>query len=253
MLKIDVNVDMGESFGRYVLGNDEELMKYISSANVATCFHAGDPLVMEQTIKWAKEYDVAVGAHLGLPDKQGFGRREMDLTADELRSDTLYQLGAIDGVLKVYGMKMQHVKPHDILYRMVSENEKYIDTFLQTVKDYNPDLFIMLPPNTPAFERGKEMGLKMVGEALIDLSYDEEGNWVIERTKKARSPEEVAERAVTVARDKKIATIGGKMIDIDALTVCIHGDAPNAVDEAKVVKEILEKNDIEIANLFEIA
>ena len=111
----------------------------------------------------------------------------------------------------------------------------------------------MLPPNTPAFERGKEMGLKMVGEALIDLSYDEEGNWVIERTKKARSPEEVAERAVTVARDKKIATIGGKMIDIDALTVCIHGDAPNAVDEAKVVKEILEKNDIEIANLFEIA
>ena len=141
MLKIDVNVDMGESFGRYVLGNDEELMKYISSANVATCFHAGDPLVMEQTIKWAKEYDVAVGAHLGLPDKQGFGRREMDLTADELRSDTLYQLGAIDGVLKVYGMKMQHVKPHGILYRMVSENEKYIDTFLQTVKDYNPDLF----------------------------------------------------------------------------------------------------------------
>ncbi|HIU26458.1 MAG TPA: LamB/YcsF family protein [Candidatus Copromorpha excrementigallinarum] len=252
-MKIDVNVDMGESFGRYVLGNDEELMKYISSANVATCFHAGDPLVMEQTIKWAKEYDVAVGAHLGLPDKQGFGRREMDLTADELRSDTLYQLGAIDGVLKVYGMKMQHVKPHGILYRMVSENEKYIDTFLQTVKDYNPDLFIMLPPNTPAFERGKEMGLKMVGEALIDLSYDEEGNWVIERTKKARSPEEVAERAVTVARDKKIATIGGKMIDIDALTVCIHGDAPNAVDEAKVVKEILEKNDIEIANLFEIA
>lgn len=252
MLKIDVNVDMGESFGRYVLGNDEELMKYISSANVATCFHAGDPLVMEQTVKWAKEYDVAVGAHLGLPDKQGFGRREMDITAEELRSDTLYQLGAIDGVLKVYGMKMQHVKPHGILYRMVSENEKYIDTFLQTIKDYDPGLFIMLPPNTPAFERGKGMGLKMVGEALIDLSYDEEGNWVIERTKKARSPEEVAERAVTVARDKKIATIGGNMIDIDAVTVCIHGDAPNAVDEARVVKEVLEKNDIEIANLFEI-
>lgn len=252
MLKIDVNVDMGESFGRYVLGNDEELMKYISSANVATCFHAGDPLVMEQTVKWAKEYDVAVGAHLGLPDKQGFGRREMDITAEELRSDTLYQLGAIDGVLKVYGMKMQHVKPHGILYRMVSENEKYIDAFLQAIKDYDPGLFIMLPPNTPAFERGKEMGLKMVGEALIDLSYDEEGNWVIERTKKARSPEEVAERAVTVARDKKIATIGGSMIDIDAVTVCIHGDAPNAVDEARVVKEVLEKNDIEIANLFEI-
>ena len=97
MRKIDVNVDMGESFGRYTLGNDEELMKYISSANVATCFHAGDPLVMEQTIKWAKQYDVAVGAHIGLPDKQGFGRRQMDLTAEELRADTLFQIAAIDG------------------------------------------------------------------------------------------------------------------------------------------------------------
>ena len=253
MLKIYVNVDMGESFGRYVLGNDEELMKYITSANVATCFHAGDPSVMEQTIKWAKQYNVAVGAHLGLPDKQGFGRRQMDLTPQELRADTLYQLGAIDGVLKVYGMKMQHVKPHGILYRMVSENEKYIDAFLEAVKDYDPELFIMLPPSTPAFAKGKEMGLKMVGEALIDLSYDEEGNWVIERTKKARSAQEVAERALTVARDKKIATIGGKMIDIDAITVCIHGDAPNAVEEAMVVKEVLEKNGVSIANLFEIA
>lgn len=252
MAKIDINVDMGESFGRYVLGNDEELMKYITSANIATCFHAGDPRVMEQTIAWAKQYGVAVGAHLGLPDKQGFGRRQMDITPEELRADTLYQIAAIDGVARLYGLTLQHVKAHGILYRMVSENEKYIDTFLETVKEYNPDLFIMLPPNTPAFERGKEMGLKMVGEALIDLSYDDEGNWVIERTKKARSAEEVAERAVTVALNKQIATVSGKMIDIDACTVCIHGDAPNAVEEAMVVKKTLEENGIETANLFEI-
>ena len=252
MRKIDVNVDMGESFGRYTLGNDEELMKYISSANVATCFHAGDPLVMEQTIKWAKQYDVAVGAHIGLPDKQGFGRRQMDLTAEELRADTLFQIAAIDGVAKTYGIKLQHVKPHGILYRMVSEYEQYIDPFLQALKDYNPELFIMLPPNTPAFERGKEMGLRMVGEALIDLSYDEDGNWVIERTKKARSPQDVAERAVSVATQKKIATVKGDLIDIDACTVCIHGDAPNAVEEAAVVKKVLEENGVEIANLFKI-
>lgn len=253
MFKIDVNVDMGESFGRYVLGNDEELMKYISSANVATGFHAGDPTVMEKTIKWAKQYNVAVGAHLGLPDKQGFGRREMDITPEELRADTLYQLSAIDGVLRLYGMKMQHVKPHGILYRMVSEKEKYIDVFLNTIKDYNPDLFILLPPNTAGFRKGKEMGLKMVGEALIDLSYDDEGNWLIERTKKARSADEVATRAVSVAKEKKIATISGKMIDIDAITVCIHGDAPNAVEEAATVKKYLEENGVQIANLFEIA
>lgn len=252
MAKIDINVDMGESFGRYVLGNDEELMKYITSANVATCFHAGDPSVMEQTIKWAKQYGVAVGAHLGLPDKQGFGRRQMDITPEELRADTLYQIAAIDGVAKMYGLTLQHVKPHGILYRMVSEYDKYIDTFLETVKEYNPDLYIMLPPNTPAFKKGKEMGLKMVGEALIDLSYDDEGNWVIERTKKARSAEEVAERAVTVAQDKQIATMSGKMIDIDAVTVCIHGDAPNAVEEAQVVKQTLDEKGIETANLFDI-
>lgn len=252
MSKIDINVDMGESFGRYVLGNDEELMQYITSANVATCFHAGDPSVMEQTIKWAKEYGVAVGAHLGLPDKQGFGRRQMDITPEELRADTLYQIAAIDGVCRVYGLALQHVKPHGILYRMVSEYDKYIDTFLEAVKAYNPDLYIMLPPNTPAFARGLEMGLRMAGEALIDLSYDDEGNWVIERTKKTRSEEDVAERAVTVAKSKEIATVSGKMIPIDACTVCIHGDAPNAVDEARVVRQKLDENGIEAANLFEI-
>lgn len=252
MKKIDINVDMGESFGRYVLGNDEELMKYVSSANIATCFHAGDPLVLEKTVKWAKQYGVAVGAHIGLPDKQGFGRRMMDISPEELRADTLYQIAAIDGIARIYGLKLQHVKPHGILYRMVSEYDKYIDTFLQTVTDYNSDLYIMLPPNTPGYKKGLEMGLKMAGEALIDLSYDEEGNWVIERTKKARSEEEVAQRAVSVATEKKIATVEGKMIDIDACTVCIHGDAPNAVDEARVVRETLEKNGIEIANLFEI-
>ncbi|MDD3874970.1 MAG: LamB/YcsF family protein, partial [Methanosarcina sp.] len=139
-MKVDVNADMGESFGRYNLGNDEALMKYITSANVATSFHAGDPMVMEKTVALAKKYNVAVGAHVGLPDRQGFGRRMMDITKEELRSDTLYQLGALDGILKVYEMTMQHIKPHGILYRMVSENEKYIDTFLNTVKEYDPNL-----------------------------------------------------------------------------------------------------------------
>lgn len=250
-MKIDVNADMGESFGRYTLGNDEALMKYITSANVATSFHAGDPLVMDKTVALAKKYNVAVGAHVGLPDRQGFGRRMMDITQEELRSDTLYQLGALDGILKVYGMTMQHIKPHGILYRMVSENEKYIDTFLNTVKEYNPDLFIMLPPNTPAFARGIEMGLKMAGEALIDLSYDDEGNWIIERNKAAREAAEVAGRALSVAKEQKIAAISGKMIDINAVTVCIHGDAPDAENEGKCVKETLEANGVTLANLNE--
>lgn len=248
---IDVNVDMGESFGRYKLGNDEEVMKYITSANVACGFHAGDPLVLEQTVLWAKKYGVAVGAHVGLPDRQGFGRREMSITTEELRSDILYQLGALQGMLKLHDMKMQHIKPHGILYRMVSENEKYIDTFLDIVKEYNKDLYIMLPQTTLAFNKGLEKGLKMAAEILIDLSYDDEGNWVIERTKKARTPDEVAKRALMVAKDKKIATVSGKLIDAkDAVTVCLHGDAPNAVEVAQTVKEMLEDNGVRLMNLM---
>lgn len=252
-MKIDINVDMGESFGRYVLGNDQEVMKNVTSANVACGFHAGDPLVLEQTLVWAKENNVAVGAHVGLNDMQGFGRREMNITEAELRSDVIYQLGAMDGFLKVHGMVMQHIKPHGILYRMVSENEKYIDTFLDAVKDYNEELFIMLPENTPAFQRGIDKGLKMAGEALIDLSYDDEGNWVLERTKKARTPSEVAERALSIAKTKEIATTTGKMLSMpNAVTVCLHGDAPNAVETSQVVKQTLLDNGVELSNLFDL-
>jgi 5-oxoprolinase (ATP-hydrolysing) subunit A len=247
---MDVNVDMGESFGRYVLGNDEGIMKAgATSANIATCFHAGDPTVLVRTVKWAKQYGVAVGAHTGLPDKQGFGRRRMDVTPDELYADTLYQIGSIDAVCKVVGVKLQHVKPHGILYRMVSEDEKYIDTFLQAVEDYDRDLWIMIPRSTPIFDRGVAKGLKMAGEALIDLGYDDDGNWVIERVKKERSAADVAARAVKVATEGKIDTVSGAYVDIEAVTCCCHGDAPNAVEEVTAVVAALKAAGIPVASL----
>ncbi|MFL0194030.1 5-oxoprolinase subunit PxpA [Clostridium sp. WILCCON 0269] len=251
-MKIDINVDMGESFGRYTLGSDEEVMKYITSANIAAGFHAGDSLVMEKTIQFAKKYNVAVGAHVGLNDKQGFGRREINLTPEELRADVIYQLGALDGFLKVNNLKMQHIKPHGILYRMVSEYEKYVDCFLDTVKEYNPELYVVLPENTIAFGRGKQKELKMVSEMLVDLDYDDSGNWVLERTKKARSPKEVAERALMVAKDKKIETVTGKLIKADAITVCVHGDSPNAVEVVKEIKEVLISNGVELSSISNI-
>lgn len=248
-MKIDINVDMGESFGRYILGDDESLMPYVTSANIATGFHAGDPLVLERTIKWAKQYGVVVGAHLGLPDRQGFGRRQMDISPDELRSDTLYQLGAMDAFLKVHGLKMQHVKPHGILYRMVGEQEKYIDAFLDTIEEYNKDLYIMLHTGCEALKRAQARGLKTAPEVLIDLGYDQNGNWMLERVKKARSPQDVADRAVVAVNEKKIDTVDGKMIHVDGCTVCIHGDSPNAVSVAKAVRTALESNGITVTNL----
>lgn len=248
-MKIDLNVDMGESFGRYVLGNDEELMKYVTSANIATGFHAGDPLVLDQTIRWAKEYGVAAGAHVGLPDKQGFGRRRMAITPEELKTDLIYQLGAIDGFLKLYGMKLQHVKPHGILYRMVGEDETYIDTFLDAIEQYNPDLYIMLSAGCPALERAEKRGLKTAPEVLIDLGYDENGNWILERVKKARSPKEVADRALKVVKEGTIDTIDKKDIAIKGCTLCLHGDSPNACETAKTVRETLDQNGIDVVNL----
>jgi UPF0271 protein len=248
-MKIDINVDMGESFGRYILGDDESLMPYVTSANIATGFHAGDPLVLERTIKWAKQYGVAVGAHIGLPDRQGFGRRQMDLSAGELRSDILYQLGAMDAFLKLHGLKMQHVKPHGILYRMVGEQAKYIDTFLNTIEEYNKDLYIMLHTGCEALARAAKRGLKTAPEVLVDLGYDENGNWILERVKKARSPQEVAKRAITVAKEGKIDTVDGNMIDVEGCTVCIHGDSPNAVEVASAVRSAMESNGVTVTNL----
>ncbi len=246
---MDLNVDMGESFGRYKLGNDEEVMKYITSANVACGFHASDALVMFETVRLARKYGVAVGAHTGLEDKRGFGRRRMDITPDELKSDTLYQLGALDAFLKINSMKMQHVKPHGILYRMVSDEEKYAEAYLDAIKLYDPELFVMIPRGTLIWQLGTNMGLKMAAEILIDLSYDDNGNWVLERTKKARSPEEVAQRAVLVAVDNKINTINGKLIDAEADTVCCHGDSPNAAEVVRKIKEEYERLGIPLKSL----
>jgi len=246
---MDLNVDMGESFGRYKLGNDEAVMPFITSANVACGFHAGDSLVMQETVRLAKRYEVAVGAHTGLQDLRGFGRRRMEVTPEELKNDTLYQLGALDAILRANGMRMQHVKPHGILYRMVSDDPGYAEAFLEAVTAFDNGLFVMIPRDTLIWKRGQEMGLQMAAEILIDLSYDDQGNWVLERTKKARSPEEVAARAVMVARDKQITTISGKQIPAEADTICCHGDSPNAAEVVRTVRAGLEKAGISLKKL----
>ncbi len=246
---MDLNVDMGESFGRYKLGNDEAVMPFITSANVACGFHAGDSLVMQETVRLAKKHEVAVGAHTGLQDLRGFGRRRMEVTPEELKNDTLYQLGALDAILRANGMRMQHVKPHGILYRMVSDDPGYAEAFLEAVTAFDKGLFVMIPRDTLIWKRGQEMGLQMAAEILIDLSYDDEGNWVLERTKKARSPEEVAERAVMVARDKQITTISGKQIPAEADTICCHGDSPNAAEVVRTVRAGLEQAGISLKKL----
>ncbi|MGQ9557951.1 MAG: LamB/YcsF family protein [Desulfurispora sp.] len=246
---MDLNVDMGESFGRYKLGHDEAVMPHITSANIACGFHASDPLVMYNTVLLAKKYGVAVGAHTGLQDLRGFGRRRLDITPEELTADTLYQLGALDGIARTCSVKLQHVKPHGILYRMVSEEEKYAQAFLDAIAAFNPELYIFVPRQSLIWEMGQARQMRMAAEILVDLSYDDQGNWVLEREKQARSPEEVAARAVMVARDNKITTISGRQIAVEADTICCHGDAPNAPQVVQQIRAEFTRLGIPLASL----
>jgi UPF0271 protein len=251
-LKIDINVDTGEGFGRYKIVDDEEVIKYATSINLATGFHAGDPVIMWTTVKIAKKYNLAVGAHPGLQDLRGFGRRRIMVDPEELKADILYQLGALEAFLRAEGLKMQHVKPHGALYVMAETDDAYAEAIGEAVRLYNPELIIITEKNTALWRIARYKGLRVATEAFPDLNYDSQGRIIIERVKKAWDPDIVARRALMVVKDKKIDTIDGKLIDMDVETICIHGDAPNASQIIRRVREILAANGVELVKLSEI-
>jgi len=248
MAKYDVviNADMGESFGRYKLGNDEALMKYVTSANLACGFHAGDPTVMRATVRLAKEYDVAVGAHPGFQDLRGFGRRMIDITPEELIDDLLYQLGALQAFLKVEDMKMWHISPHGMLDPLVSNQEKYAEAFIKAIQQYNPELILVIEEKSLLYKKAKLAGLRVAAVALPDLKYDSDGNMVIERVKRPADPGEVAQQAISIIKHHKLRTSDGKELEFHAEVLCFHGDAPNSVETLKRVRQEFEKEGINV-------
>jgi len=251
-LRIDINVDTGEGFGRYRIIDDEEVIKYATTINLATGFHAGDPVIMWTTVKIAKKYNLAVGAHPGLQDLRGFGRRRITLDPEELKADILYQIGALEAFLKTEGLKMQHVKPHGALYTMAEIDDAYAEAIVEAVRLFNPELIIITEKNTALWRIAKSKGLRVATEAFPDLNYDSQGRIIIERVKKAWDPDVVAKRALMVVKDKKIDTIDGKLIEMDVETICIHGDAPNAPQIIRRVREVLAANVVEFIKLSEI-
>ncbi len=248
MAKYDVvlNADMGESFGRYRIGNDEELMSYVTSANLACGFHAGDPSVIREAVRLAKKCHVAVGAHPGFQDLKGFGRRMIDITPEELIDDLLYQLGALDAFLKVEGMKMWHISPHGMLDPLVSSQEKYAEAFISAIQAYNPKLIMVIEDKSLLAKKAKKAGLRVAPVMLPDLKYDAEGNMLIERVKRPADPAEVARQAVSVIKNHKLETVTGKEIECQAEVLCFHGDAPNAVEVLQRVRQEFEKEGINI-------
>ena len=245
---IDVNADMGESYGRWSLGDDAGLMPFISSANIACGAHAGDPGTMRVTCALAAEHGVQIGAHVALPDVLGFGRRRMAVSADEVGDLVTFQLGAIHAFAVAAGASVRHVKPHGALYAMCSSDEALAAAVARAMAAFDPGLVLMLL-GEPGVSAARAEGVEAVPEAFPDLEYTPEGELMIERTKSAWDPGRVAERAVRLARDGELEAKDGSVLRIRAPTLCVHGDAPNAVDVARTVRGALEDAGFTLAPL----
>ena len=251
LIAIDVNVDMGESFGRWSLGDDASLMPHISSANIACGFHAGDPGAMRRTVAAAVEHDLQIGAHVALPDLLGFGRRAMKISPADLTDYCTYQIGALAAFVAAQGGRLAHVKPHGALYAMCAQDAELAEAVALSIAEVDPQLVLLALRDDHAATVERH-GVRLVTEAFVDLDYDPDGNLLIEAVKQARDPEEVAERAVRVARERKVPTTAGTDLHVDSPTICLHGDAPNALDVARAVKERLDREGIAVMPLAEL-
>ena len=231
MYRIDLNSDLGESFGRYTLGLDDQIIPLVSSANVACGQHAGDPMVMRDTVRMAADAGIAIGAHPGYPDLQGFGRRDMNLSPDEAYSYMLYQIGALQAFCAAAGVPLRHVKPH-----------------AQAVRDVDDRLVLVGLANSALVDEGRKIGLVTAEEFFTDRNYTDEGKLVSRNDPAAliRNEEEAIERVKNAIRDGAILSVNGKLIDLHADTICVHGDSPTALAFVRRIREALEQDSIAI-------
>jgi UPF0271 protein len=252
MARIDINCDMGESFGNYTLGRDAAVMPYITSANIAGGFHAGDPHVMCETVDLAVDHDVGVGVHPGLPDMMGFGRRTMDATPEEVREYVVYQLGALDAFARQHGTRVQHVKPHGAMYSMLSQSAEHARAVMDGILDVDPDL-IYLATDMHIYEVAQEFDdLRAVFEGYVDILYREDRSLIVEKQMQPKPPEGVVERFVSIATEGTVETASGEMIEVPAESICIHGDGPNAVELLEAIHDAVDEYSIELVGLDDL-
>ncbi len=254
---IDINCDMGESFGAYHLGRDDEAIRYISSANIACGFHASDPMVMARTVSLCRDHNVGAGAHPGYPDLLGFGRRSMDISVEEMVNYVVYQVGALKGFLELYDLPLQHIKLHGALYNKLAANP---DLFLQLIrrigKPFGNPVFLTLATRRTILlkENARREGLRVALEAFPDRQYTDEGELAprVHANVVLSDPEKIAERAVTMVTKKGIVSLNGRWLDMAVDTVCIHGDNPLSIAAAKMMAAEFAKEGMQIRPLGEI-
>ncbi|SNZ03301.1 UPF0271 protein [Terribacillus aidingensis] len=250
MQTIDLNSDLGESFGAYTIGNDAAVLKYISSANIACGFHAGDPNVMVETVKTAAELGVGIGAHPGFPDLAGFGRRNMNLSPKEIYHMVVYQVGAIQGAAKACGTHVQHVKPHGALYNMASKDAAMAEAIAEAVHAVDPELVLFGLAGSELVRAGEKMGLRVAQEVFADRTYQPDGA-LTPRTQSNAMIHDVTvavNRVVRMIQEEKVTAVDGTDIAIQADTICVHGDEPEALRFVQQLRERLRTENITIKN-----
>lgn len=251
---LDLNCDMGESFGCYKLGFDEEVIKFISSANIACGFHAGDPHVMKNTVAVAKECNVAIGAHPGLPDLLGFGRRDLGVSPEELEDFFLYQIGALLGITKALGLTLQHVKMHGALLNMSLKNEELIVAMLKAVQKIDPGLIWLTLTGLRTASIAKEMGLKTAREFYADRAYNKDKSLVSRKRKGAviNDPFAIKERIIKAVETGTVESIDGDILTVEFESICVHGDTPGALEIVKFIRKTLKEAGVQILPLAEL-
>lgn len=254
MYRVDLNSDLGESFGRYTLGNDDKIIPLVTSANVACGYHASDPVVMNKTIAMAAAAGIQAGAHPGFPDLMGFGRRNMSVTTDEAYAYTMYQLGALDGFLRAHGMTMQHVKPHGAFYNMAAKDYTMSKAICQAVKDFDDSLIVLALSGGELAKASLDLGLRTAQEVFADRAYEEDGTLVNRRKEGAMITDEneAISRVVRMIKEQKVTAITGKDISIKADSVCVHGDGAKALAFVEKIRAELTKEGVTICPLKEI-
>jgi UPF0271 protein len=246
---LDLNCDMGESFGAYTIGADAEVMRSITSANVACGFHGGDPAVMRQTVRLARDAGVSVGAHPGLPDLAGFGRREMRVTPREVEDMVLYQAGALAAIAAAEGVRLRHVKAHGALSNMAAKDRGLADAIARAVRAFDPSLVLFVLPASELQRAGEAAGLRVALEGFADRAYEPDGSLTPRSRPGAviHDADEVVRRAVRMARGDGVAAADGTTVSLRVDTICTHGDTPGAHELTRQLRAGLEREGIAVA------
>ena len=252
MTAIDLNSDLGESYGAWAMGDDEAMLAIVSSANVACGFHAGDPVGILKTVKAAAERGVSIGAHVSYPDRVGFGRRDMDVTSAELTADVIYQIGALKGVAAAAGVSVGYVKPHGALYMEMAVNPELAQIFVQYMRTVAPNAYVLCMAGAATERAAIEVGQPVVREFYADRDYDESGSIVFTRDVGRPDAAAIARKVVRACTNGTVTTVTGKDIDIPFESICFHSDTLGALDIVRQMREALVAEGIRIAPLSEI-